>query len=296
MLAAVALLTSAPALRSQARTTRERGLYVSVVDENGAPVTGLTPADFVIREDAIPREVLKVGPATAPIELTLVVDNSAVTNPLIADMRRALTDFVKEMAPGNQIALATCGGNPEVLQIHTGNAALLEKAIGRLFPISGTGAYLLDALMLVTRGVTKRAPERPVVLAILSQGAPEFSNRNPDTVVTALRNSGVRFDAVTIQSAAGEVPDPRPGTENAIAAQHRDQVLDEGSRATGGVNERALSGLALAPKLKVIGTALRSQYLVTYSRPDSLIPPERIQVSVKRKGLTARGTPVKPGR
>jgi VWFA-related protein len=267
-----------------------------VVDAAGAPVTRLTQADFVIREDGVAREVLKVAPATAPIELTLVVDNSAVTNSLIADIRRALTDFVKEMAPGNQIALTTFGGNPEVLQTYTGNAQLLTASVGRLFPISGTGAYLLDALLSVTRGVAKRAPERAVVLAILSQGAPEFSNQNAGQVVSALRASGVRFDAITIQSSAAESPDPPPGSENALAARYRDQVLDEGSRATGGVNERALSGLALAPKLKVIVAAWRSQYLVTYFRPESLIPPERIQVSVKKGDLVAHGTPVRPGR
>ena len=34
---------------------------------------------------------------------------------------------------------------------------------------------------------------------------------------------------------------------------------------------------------------LRNQYLVAYSRPDSLIPPEEVTVSVGRAGLTARG-------
>ena len=36
--------------------------YVSVVDSKGEPATGLTPADFRVREDGVTREVLKVGP------------------------------------------------------------------------------------------------------------------------------------------------------------------------------------------------------------------------------------------
>ena len=36
-------------------------------------------------------------------------------------------------------------------------------------------------------------------------------------------------------------------------------------------------------------TELRNQYLVTYARPDSLIPPEEVRVSVDRPGVTARG-------
>jgi VWFA-related protein len=271
-------------------------MYVSVVDGSGAPITGLTPADFLIREDGVTREVLKVAPATAPIEVTLVVDNSGVTDPLIADLRRGLTDFVKDLASGNEIALTTCGGNPEVLQTYTGNPQLLATAVSRLFPISGTGAYLLDALVSVTRGLAKRSPERAVVLAILSQEAPEFSSQTPESVVSALRASGARLDAITVQTSATDSPDSRLGSERALAARNRDQALDEGSRATGGVNERVLSSLALAPALKALGTAWRNQYLVTYFRPDSLIPPERVQVSVKNRDAVVRGTPVRSDR
>jgi len=73
-------------------------------------------------------------------------------------------------------------------------------------------------------------------------------------------------------------------------------VLDEATRATGGVNRQALSSMALAPQLASIADQLRNQYLLVYARPQSLIPPEKIEVSVKKAGLTARGTPVRAKR
>jgi len=296
MLAAVFSIALGSLLLGQVRSPRERDLYVSVENAAGAPVANLAAADFAVREDGMAREVLKVAPATSPIELTLLVDNSAVSSAIIADLRRALTDFVGEMAPGNEIAITTFGGNPEVLQTYTGNPVLLKNSIGRLFPNTGTGAYLLEAILSVAKGVEKRAPQRPALLAVLARSAPEFSNQYPGPVVAALKACGARFDAITVEGSTAEAPEPPPGTEIARAAQYRDQVLDEGTRATGGQNEHAISSLALAGRMKAIGAALRSQYLVTYARPESLIPPERIEVSVKGRGLTAHGTPVRTGR
>jgi Ca-activated chloride channel family protein len=292
LLAVVVLgLAAGLGLRAQGAPDRQRAMYVTVTDQNGAPVSGLTPDDFIVREDGVQREVLRVEPATGPIEITLVVDTSDVASPYIADMRRALTGFVKDMAKGNEIALTSFGGRPQVVQGYTTSVELLNRAIGRVFAEQGTGAYLLEALASVARGVTKRAPDRAVIVAILTQAAPEFSNEPRENLVKALRDSGAAFDAVTLQSGAGTVPPA--GSEQATARHDRDVVLDEATRATGGISDQLLSGMALTPELTSIAAQLRSQYRLVYARPGSLIPPEKIVVSAKKPGLNARGTPVR---
>jgi len=52
-----------------------------------------------------------------------------------------------------------------------------------------------------------------------------------------------------------------------------------------------LSSTAVEQALKKMARELSSQYKVVYSRPPSLIPPQKFEVSVTRRGLTARGTP-----
>jgi hypothetical protein len=65
-------------------------------------------------------------------------------------------------------------------------------------------------------------------------------------------------------------------------------VVAEGTVATGGRRDQLLSELAIPNTLTQLAGELLNQYLVTYGRPDALIPPKKIEVSVKKPGLTAR--------
>ena len=49
-------------------------MVVSVLDQNGTPVEGLGPRDFVVREDGAVREVLRVEPAPNGRQIALLVD------------------------------------------------------------------------------------------------------------------------------------------------------------------------------------------------------------------------------
>ena len=67
---------------------RERVAFVSVVDrDSGQPVTELSPADVVVREDGVRREVLRVTRASGPMHIAVLVDNSAAAEPAIPDIR-----------------------------------------------------------------------------------------------------------------------------------------------------------------------------------------------------------------
>ena len=48
--------------------------------------------------------------------------------------------------------------------------------------------------------------------------------------------------------------------------------------------------MALDGKLKLLADELTHQYKVTYARPQSLIPPEKVTVAAARPGMTVRGT------
>jgi len=267
----------------------QRSMYVSVVNEAGAPVPGLGPSDFLIREDNVAREVLRVVPAEEPMQVEILVDNSQAARNYISDLRTALPAFVdaltkpNEAGRRNEVGLVAFGERPTILAEPTTDAAQLHKGIDRIFSQTGSGSYLLDAIIEVSRGFRKREAQRPVIVAITTEG-PEFSSRHFDLVLEPLREAAAAFHAIVIGPLSNETTDE---------AHNRAIVLDQGPRESGGRFEHILTSMALAPKLAQLADELTHEYKVTYARPQSLIPPEHVTVAAKRPGLTARGTVVR---
>lgn len=274
---------------SAAAQPNERALYVSVTDQAGVPVPGLGPGDFVVREDNVAREVLRVTPAEEPMQIALLVDTSRTARNDISQMRQALPAFVDALTKPNdagrrnQVALIGFGERPTILTDYTSDAAALKKGLGRIFSLDTSGAYFLDAISEVVQGFKKREATRPVIVAIVAEG-PELSYRMYDQVLDPLKDSAAPLYVLAIGQ-------PRDGTSD--EARSRAIVFDRGTHETGGRLDQLLTPMSLDPKLKELGDQLTHQYLVTYSRPESLIPPEHITVTAKNPALTARGTPVK---
>ena len=283
---AAALAVSAADAAAQAL---QRSLYVSVVNEAGEPIPDLGPADFIVREDNVAREVLRVAPADEPMQVAVLVDTSQTSRNNISYMRTALPPFItaltnpNEAGRKNEVALIAFGERPTIFTDYTSNPAELQKGINRIWSLRDAGAYLLDALLEVCQGFKKREATRPVIVAIAVEG-PELSYRHYDQVLGPLRDCGAPFYALMIGTPSADLSDE---------GRSRSIVLDRGTSENGGRRDQLLSGMALNDRLKLLAAQLTHQYRVTYARPQSLIPPEKVTVSTARPGLTARGTPTK---
>jgi len=269
------------ALHAQAGS-RERTLFVSTADGKGEPVEGLGPDDFVVREDGQRREILRVSRAIEPIDIALLVDTSAAARNAVSPLRMALTSFVGLMAPDNQIAIVGLADRPTILTDYTSNRGLLDKAIGRVFSMSSSGMTLLDAIWEVSSGLKRREATRAVIVPVITNGA-EFTNRYARDVIGAVHDAGAGLHAIVV----GVID----GTD--LIDRERAQVLDEGTRTTGGQHVTLLTDSALDQALRRLARELTSQYKVVYGRPESLIPPEKIEVASGRTGVTMRGTPAR---
>lgn len=279
---AVLLLGSALVVSSRPASAQaqERAIYASALDRAGAPVPGLGPADFIIREDKVAREILRVAPAAEPMEIALLVDNSQFSEQYIRDYREALVAFINTIAADNvkhQIAIITVAERPTINTDYTLDLSLAVKGAERIFAMPGSGAYLLDGIIETSQGIIKRRAARPVIVAISTEG-PELSDRQYPTVLEPLRASGAAFHVIVVGRPLNN------STDRAI-------VLDVGTKDTGGHNDNLLTGTALTARLRQVATELTNQYRVTYARPESLIPPEQITIAAARAGLTVRGTP-----
>ena len=267
----------------------ERRMIVSVIDDDGAPATGLTAADFEIREDDAAREVLRVGPAGADRQIAILVDTSQAASRVTTDLRRGLETFVDGMREGNQIALITFGGPPRIVVETTSSLERLREGIGRVFPQASQAAYMLDAMGEVAEGFTRRGAARPIMVVVTME-ALDYSNRWGEQVLDLIRESGAAVYMLSVEARRNRGGFGFGALDNQQQQIERDIVLARGPEESGGFHRDVLASSAVEEALSDIVTELRNQYLVVYSSPDSLIPPEEVEVGVTRTELTARGT------
>ena len=286
LVAGGAFLLILSAIAAPHAQTLQRGIYTSVLDKEGKPVAGLTAADFVVREDNVSREVLRVEPATAPMQIALLIDNSQRSTANIREIREAAQTFIKGVTgtgTKNEVAVIAVAERATIMTDYTTDQAKLAKAAS-VFTQPGSGAYMLDALWETARGFKKREAPRPVIVAIATNG-PELSNRYRDQVIGAIKDANASLHIVMV----GQPPTDFTSNEG----RERAYIFDEGPRETGGRYDNVLAPTGLPPRLAQVADELTHQYLVTYARPQSLIPPEHVKITGKRDDLVVRGQPVK---
>ena len=231
--------------------------------------------------------MLSAGPATEPLTIAVTVDDSQPATNAMPFIRDGLKTFVRKLDGKAQIAISTYGERPTPLVEYTDNAAQLEKGIARLFARSGAGAYLLEALMELSKGIEKREAKRPIIVVVAVESDAEFSNLYYTKVLDTLKRSGATLQVLAIGSPASSEKDEM---------RNRNIVIAEGTEMTGGRRDQVLAESGLADRLGSLADELTNQYLVTYSRPETLIPPEKIEVTVNKPGLTVRAPKRLPAR
>jgi VWFA-related protein len=277
-IAAIALAASSLAPVPAAAQAKPTDIYVSVVNGKGDPVTGLTAADFTVREDNVAREVLKAGPATEPLTVALLVDDSQALNQDVSMFRDGLRNFIRALSGKGEIALITFGERPVISVDYTTDTKKLEDAANRICPRPGSGAYLMDAIVEVSRGLQKREAKRPVIVVLMLEDV-EFSTRYYQQVLDEIDKSRATLNVVALGQ-------PEPNTQDEI--RNRNMVVAEGTARTGGRRDQVLAATGIPGKMKQLAEELINQYVVTYARPEALIPPEKVSVSVSRPGVTVR--------
>lgn len=284
MMHAIVALTLAASLaapwppQQRARAARDVDVYVSVLGSGGKPVTGLSVADFVVREDDTAREVLKVAPATEPMQLVLLVDDAQVAAPAIQTLRTGLSAFVNKLNGKADIGLVTIGERPTSVVEHTTDMVALKKGINHIFARPGSGTYFTEAVVEVTKGLLKRETKRPVIVAIVMEGV-EYSNTQYQQALEAIQKSGAALHVIAVGMPSGSMDDE---------LRNRNQTIAEGTERSGGRRDQLLTYIGLEQKLEQVADDLLNQYVVTYARPETLIPPEKLQVTVTRPGVTVR--------
>lgn len=274
--------TTSP-LRAQG-DLRERTLFVSVTDQMNDPVEGLDIPDFIVREDGVRREVLRVSRATEPLDVAILVDNASASSELIPRARQGLQQLVDTLTPQHAVALIALADRPTILVDYTTSATALRTGIGRLFTMTRSGSTLFDGIVEVAGGLRRREAARAAIIPVVTDGI-EYSNRRYQDILTALTQSGAGFYPISVGLFRL--------TNDTDLDRDRVRLLSTAPDATGGQQFNLLAASAVEGTLAKVARLLTSQYKVVYSRPETLLPPEKIEVSSTRTGLKVHGTPAR---
>ena len=278
----------------------DKHVYVTVLGPDGTPVDGLTTDHFAVRESGRDRLVLKVEALQVPMHVAVLVDTSSVNGVPDETLRSAVVQFVERLAGFNQVAVYSFGDRAAQVVSFTQDAVKLRHATTGMFGWSHQRSHLLDAVDLALRDMEPLEIRRPVIIAITSE-SPESSGKTAGGVIKRLIGQSVAFHAVSLGGGAGsgttrvsrDIPANSQRMGALIAAgegdRERDQLLLQGTSATGGGRQRLTSVMALGPALTRVSGELSNSYLLTFSRPGSSKIKD-LQVGVMLEGVTLRAT------
>jgi len=267
----------------------EKTILVTVLDQSGAPVKDVAPADLAVREDSDMREVVSVKPATDPMTIAILVDNTKPTmgkNAPTQELRAALTTFVKTIqgaSPETQIGIWEFAGAGVMTQKPTIKTEDLTKKINRMFPAQQPGGVMLEALVDASKEVSKKGIGPRRVILSVSFNSPEMSQVDPREVAMTMRKAGVTYWAVSVAGNGDSSTSSGGGSDN------RELILTNVTAASGGGRLTGVTAISLEAQVKSIADALLSQYLVTYARPDGAAAATDIRAASKKgyKALTS---------
>ncbi len=197
-LSASAPFGAGPDRAAPAAQARTRTVYVTALDRNGASITDLKAAELAVKEGGKSRVVLTAEPATARLQVALIVDDNGS-----GLFRATVAQFLNRLLDYGDFALNSVTGQVQKLVDYTHEVAALRGAIDRIGPRAATpdGGQLIEAISESAGELRQREAERPVIVA-LTVGGDEQSPLDGDLVLDRLRDSRAGLYVVSVASSA----------------------------------------------------------------------------------------------
>ena len=263
-------------------TTTEVLLPVTVRDNTGQLVLGLTRKNFHVFEDGIDQPLSDLGLRQAPVDVVLLVDASSSVSDNLDDFRQAAEGFAVHLAANDRISLIQFDDRVLLLQDWTNSIAQLRRALRRVAP--GMFTRFNDAMLLAARDQLPRANARHAII-VLTDGIDSGRGTTFDAALRAALQSQTTVYVVSnteIERAKKQselsvmlsgstsaqrfnelrIGDLRLGLEALDASEHN---LDQLTRSTGGRVYKPTSFNDLERIYREVAEELRNQYAIYYS-------------------------------
>jgi VWFA-related protein len=245
-----------------------RTVYVTVTDDNGAAVAGLTAADFAVKEGGKARDIVRAEPAKIRMRTAVMIDERLLGD---GPTRNGVFAFMKRLLPASEFALITVGLRNQTVVDYTSDLEAIVTAINKFTLNPGTVSNVNESVLDVTRKLTEQRAPRPVIVVVAIPGE-AASTAFVSEALNSLRQSGAQLHAVMLARGTGG----------------SGQVLDDGAKQSGGRRLDVNVSTAIPKALQQVADDLSAQYSLSYVLPNGVKPDRRVSVDVTRKGVRLR--------
>jgi Ca-activated chloride channel family protein len=245
-------------------------VYASATNERGEAVTGLTQADFELRENGEVQAISNFAAGEFPLSVAIALDRSfSMSGTRLGLAKSAARAFLGELRPTDESMVLAIGSEVEVVAPLSADRARQFDSLTRLDPFGTTGLH--DAIIRAIDEVQVAKGRRALVL--LSDGDDRYSR---STAADALDRAR-RADVMVFPVALGATRPP---------------LFAELATLTGGRSFHTRDPATLTATLRTIARELREQYLLGYTPSRPLVAGNNewrsIVVTVKRPGVRVR--------
>lgn len=227
-------------------------VYVTVTDQQGAPIGDLTKNDFSLSEDGVPQKISVFSKESQlPLSIVLAVDTSSSTRKDIRLELEAARKFIHSIIrPQDAISLYAFATDVSEMVSFTSKLHQIDSAINQVQVGGATSLY--DAIYLASKTLMKREGRK--VLVLITDGGDTASTVDYKEALRAAQQSEALVYSlidVPVEASAGR----NTGGEHALIQISHD---------TGGKYYYASNIFELDKAFEQISDELRTQYLLAY--------------------------------
>jgi VWFA-related protein len=278
-------------------------LSLTVVDEGGRIVTGLTREAFTVTEDGRTRSIAHFTSDPVPVSLVIALDASgSMVGRRFSVASQAVMRFYDRMGPDDEISIIGFNDRPFVIAPWTRSSLVVRDALRR---VTADGTTALYAAVLSAIDALRNAEHRRQAVIVISDGN-DFVQRDPQASVPGPQQALERRMRALQRIEGTEavvyaIGVDAPAADASIRYQEFDaNALRRLTDPTGGITKIVKSDDAVVGAAEQIGEELRQQYQIGFvPANDSDGKFHRVRVTVSgckcnvrvRAGFIAGGRP-----
>ncbi len=245
---------------------------IAIFGSDGLPVTTLPAGSIKASLDGQPLAVTGVqtsSTARPPLSVVLVVDVSgSMLGDPITQARKALTEFVGSLEPGDQVALFAFDTNVRLLQDYTPDKTVATAAVARLVPLGDTALY--DAVIAGAGKAAQATTDRKLMI-LLTDGVATVGIEKRAASLDAARSAGANVVAIGL---GGDLDRA---------------YLGQLASVSGGRFLEAPTPAGLKQTYANLAAAIKTQFTVVIAVPEAIdrTTPAKLTITANVKGSAA---------